>query len=105
MTSMTFNTSTGCPQSHGFVVAMRAKVINVPLPARFEWLIVSRWGSELQHLSIGWTSQAAATDEAPMTLTPNKTSLAVLSDEADTQRPTTFHLAPALPGQVTVAGD
>jgi hypothetical protein len=102
---MTSHAQTGCSRSHGFVVAMRAKLINVPLPARFEWLIVSRWGNHLQHLSIGWTSQTAATDEAPMNLTPNKTSLAVLPDETDAQTPTTFHLAPALPGRVTVAGD
>ena len=102
---MTSHAQTGCPQSHGFVVAMRAKLINLPLPARFEWLIVSRWGDNLQHLSIGWTSQPAATDEAPMNLTPNKTSLAVLPDMQDAQTPATFHLAPALPGQVTVAGD
>jgi hypothetical protein len=101
---MTSQAQTGCPRSHGFVVAMRAKLISVPLPARFEWLIVSRWGSHLQHLSIGWTSQPAATDEAPMNLTPNKTSLAVLPDAADSETPATFHLAPALPGQVTVAG-
>jgi hypothetical protein len=105
MASMTFQAQTGRPKSHGFVVAMRAKLINVPLPARFEWLIVSRWGSHLQHLSIGWTSQPAATDEAPMNLTPNKTSLAVLPDTTYAQNPATFHLAPALPGQVTVAGD
>ncbi len=102
---MTSIAQSGCPESHGFVVAMRAKLIDVPQPARFEWLIVSRWGKHLQHLSIGWTSQPAATNEAPMNLTPNKTSLAVLPDDGDPQTPATFHLAPALPGEVTVAGD
>lgn len=102
---MTLPAQTVCSRSHGFVVAMRAKLINLPLPARFEWLIVSRWGNHLQHLSIGWTSQPATAGEAPMNLTPSKTSLAVQPEVADAETPATFHLAPALPGQVTVAGD
>ncbi len=84
---------------------MRAKLVNAPSPARFEWLIVSRWGDSGEHLSIGWTSQPAATTEAPIHLIPNKTSLAVLRREADAETPVTFDLAPALPDQVTVAGD
>jgi hypothetical protein len=105
MTSQSLATCLSCPKPHGFVVAMRAKLLNAPNPARFEWLIVSRWGSENENLSIGWTSQPAWPGEAPINLTPNKTSLAVLPRETATDTPATFRLSPSLPGQITVAGD
>src|ERR1700761_3752474 len=94
-----------CPRSCGFVVAMRAKLINALYPERFEWVIVSRWGNDGDHLSIGWTEEPALLGEAPLHLTPNKTSLAVLPPETATATPTTFQLAPRLPNRVTVAGE
>jgi hypothetical protein len=105
MTSQQPATCLPCSTVHGFVVAMRAKLLNPPHPARFEWLIVSRWGTEGKNLSIGWTSQPALSGGAPINLTPNKTSLAVLPREIAADTPATFRLAPSLPGQITVAGD
>jgi|SRR3984885_12125118 hypothetical protein len=105
MTSQPLANCPPCSTAHGFVVAMRAKLLNAPNPARFEWLIVSRWGNEGENLSIGWTSQPALSGEAPINLTPNKTSLAVLPPETAADTPATFRLAPSLPGQVMVAGE
>jgi hypothetical protein len=102
---MTSQTKSGCTnKSNGFVVAMRAKLINTPHPARFEWVIVSRWGEAGERLSIGWTAAPALSGEAPINLTPNATSLAVCPPETAADTPATFHLAPSLPEQVTVAG-
>jgi hypothetical protein len=105
MTTHTQAGITPCPRSRGFVVAMRAKLINAYYPDRFEWVIVSRWGTEGEHLSIGWTHEPALAGEAPLHLSPNKTSLAVLPRETAAETPATFHLAPTLPNQITVAGD
>ena len=105
---MTSQSQANClPSStaHGFVVAMRAKLVNAPNPTLFEWLIVSRWGTEGEHLSIGWTSQPALPGEAPMHLTPNKTSLATLPPDMAAETPATFQLAPSLPDQISVAGE
>ena len=84
---------------------MRARLIEAALPARFEWVIVSRWGPGGEHLSIGWTWQPALPGEAPINLTPSKTSLAVRPAEAMADTPATFNLEPALPTKITVAGD
>jgi hypothetical protein len=105
---MTFQPAPGCAldnNSLGFVVAMRAKLINAPHPPCFEWVIVSRWGAGGEHLSIGWTAQPALPGEAPIHLAPCKTSLAVRPHQTAADTPATFLLAPALPNEITVAGD
>jgi hypothetical protein len=83
---------------------MRAKLMDAAHTARFEWVIVSRWGPDGEHLSIGWTAQPALPGEAPIHLTPSKTSLAVRPLEVAPGTPATFLLAPALPQDITVAG-
>jgi hypothetical protein len=90
----------------GFVVAMRAKLLYVaPLPARFEWVIVSRWGPSGDHLALGWTLLPALPNEVPVNLIARQTSLAVLTDIGSTDVATSFQLAPSLPDDTTVAGD
>src|SRR3954454_6277878 len=89
-----------------FVVAMRAKLLYAaPLPARFEWVIISRWGPNGEYLALGWTLLPAFADEVPVHLTPSQTSLAVLADIAVASISSTFQLASSVPGEVTVAGD
>jgi hypothetical protein len=87
MTSHTQTNTAPCARSRGFVVAMRAKLINAYYPDRFEWVIVSRWGTEGEHLSIGWTHEPALAGEAPLHLSPNQTSLAVLPRETAAETP------------------
>jgi hypothetical protein len=91
----------------GFVVAMRAKIIfAAPLPAQFEWVIVSRWGTEGEYLALGWTLLPAPSDKPPMLLSPRRTSLARAIGESVTDSRTNFLLASSLPDNgVTVAGD
>jgi hypothetical protein len=92
--------------TRGFAVAMRAKLIYAsPLPALFEWVIVSRWGRRGEQLALGWTSMSALPGEAPVHLIPHQTSLAVLVDMGAETIPATFRLASSLPGDTEVAGD
>jgi hypothetical protein len=105
MTSHTQTNTAPCARSRGFVVAMRAKLINAYYPDRFEWVIVSRWGTEGEHLSIGWTHEPALAGEAPLHLSPNQTSLAVLPRETAAETPAVFQLAPTRPNEITVAGE
>jgi hypothetical protein len=105
---MTSHQKEGCTlntRSLGFVVAMRAKLTNTPHPPCFEWVIVSRWGTGGEHLSIGWTAQPALSGEAPINLAPVKTSLALRPPQTAADTPAMFILAPALPNEITVAGD
>jgi hypothetical protein len=89
----------------GFVLAMHAKLISAaPLPARFEWVIISRWGAEGENLALGWTMLPALPGEPPTHLIPRRTSLAraVGSDYSGVRA--SFELASSL-GEITVAGD
>jgi hypothetical protein len=89
----------------GFVLAMRAKLISAaPLPAQFEWVIVSRWGSEGEHLALGWTMLPALPGEPPIQLVPCRTSLAHAVNPHEAGIRTSFELASS-PGENTVAGD
>jgi hypothetical protein len=83
---------------------MRAKLVSIARPSRFEWVIVSRWGSNGEHLSLGWTRRPAVPGEAPIGLTPTQTSFAVLQPDASAS-PETFQLSRTLPANLTVAGD
>jgi hypothetical protein len=90
----------------GFVVAMRAKHIYAsPLPPRFEWAIVNRWGLNGGYLALGWTLIPALPGDAPIDLMPRQTSLAVLVNMGAEASPATFGLASSLPCEITVAGD
>ena len=89
----------------GFVVAMRAKLVDATRPSLYEWLIVSRWGTEGNYLSIAWTSLPARPGEAPIDLMPRQTALAIRREQSAAWAPATFLLASSLPEGVTVAGD
>jgi hypothetical protein len=90
----------------GFVVAMRAKLIYAsPLPPRFEWAIVNRWGPNGDYLALGWTLISALPGDAPIDLMPRQTSLAVLVNMGAETGPVTFGLASSLPRGIAVVGD
>jgi hypothetical protein len=92
-------------ESLGFVVAMRAKQTNANGPPSSEWMIVSRWGTHGEYVSIGWTAVPAYRGDAPIYLTPNRTAVALRQQQSCLWNPTTFRLAPFLPDRLTVAGD
>jgi hypothetical protein len=97
-----------CPgpsPSLGFVVAMRARLVDTGCPPRCEWMIVSRWGPYGENLSIGWTSLPAAGGDAPIGLTPRKTAFAVRHERSSSWTPATFRLEPLAPERIMVAGD
>jgi hypothetical protein len=91
--------------SHGFVIAMRAKPIGAHSAARHEWMIVSRWGTRAEYLSIAWTSRPAHLGTAPIGLAPRQTALAVRQERTAAWTPATFTLASSLPGHIPVAGE
>jgi hypothetical protein len=84
---------------------MRAKLINATRPSLYEWLIVSRWGSHGENLSISWTFLPAHPGGAPLHLAPRQTALAVSPERASGWVPETFVLIPSLPERARVAGD
>jgi hypothetical protein len=87
----------------GFVLAMHAKLVSAaPLPARFEWVIVSRWGAEGEHLALGWTMLPALAGDPPTELIPRRTSLARAADLDEVG--IRFELVNSL-GGIAVAGD
>jgi hypothetical protein len=88
----------------GFVVAMRARLIGTILGSPYEWIIVSRWGTHGEHLSLGWTAQPALHPDAPIGLTPNRSAFAVRQEHSFAASAATFRLAALLPDRVTVAG-
>jgi hypothetical protein len=89
----------------GFVLAMHAKLISAaPLPAQFEWVIVSRWGAEGEYLALGWTMMPALSGESPTQLVPRRTSLACAAGPGEMGDRASFELASSL-GEITVAGD
>jgi hypothetical protein len=90
----------------GFVLAMRAKLVSAaPLPAQFEWLIVSRWGAEGEHLALGWTMVPALPGEPPTYLVPRRTSLARAAEMSVEGARAGFQLASSLAGEMAVVGD
>jgi|ERR1700712_733783 hypothetical protein len=93
----------------GFVVAMRAKLIgqSTPTPGEpppYEWMIVSRWGTDGEFVSIAWTSLPADPGEAPIHLRPLQSALAVSHEKPASGGWATFLLAPSLPCGINVAG-
>jgi hypothetical protein len=89
----------------GFVVAMRARLIVPRAPVRFEWIVVSRWGNDGEHLLISWTSLSASSGKAPFRLAPHRTALATAPDRSTGVAPVTFLLTPLLPEGVLVTGE
>jgi hypothetical protein len=90
----------------GFVVAMRATVTTSKRPPWCEWIIVSRWGSLGEHLSVGRTKTAAlAGMSAPIELAPCQTALAGLLRLPPISEASTFLFAQLLPASLSVAGD
>jgi hypothetical protein len=89
----------------GFVLAMRAKLIYAaPLPAKFEWIIITRWGSNGEHLALGWTSIDAAAGEPPIHLAPRQTALAHLIEAPVPGMAAAFRLAATVPNGTNIAG-
>lgn len=90
----------------GFVTAMRAKWTTTAGPPSYEWIIVSRWGAEGEHLSIGRTGVPALRGKAaPIDLTPRQTVLAELLRLPPSLRPPTFLFVQRQPTSTSVAGD
>src|SRR5581483_3569868 len=90
---------------NGFVVAMRAKILTARDSPWQEWIIVSRWGSGGEHLSISRTRVSAAPGVAPIQLAPRQTALAGLLRLPADGVPATFLLVQAVPGSISIAGD
>ena len=87
---------------HGFVVAMRARLKARERPPYWEWIIVCRWGTSGQYLSIAWTSIAAAFgQDTPIDLRPRRTALATVPTA---RRQDTFSFLESLPHDINVAG-
>lgn len=105
MTFSEFAKRAAFPPSNGFVVAMRAALLDPGRPASHEWVIVSRWGGAGEYLSIGWTETPALTDDAPINLTPLQTAFATCPGGCGAGTPTTFELSASLPGCLRLAGD
>jgi hypothetical protein len=83
---------------------MRAKLIGAGRPPLSEWVIVSRWGTHGENLSIGWTALPASEGDAPIGLVPRQTAFAVRRERSSMWTPATFRLAALLPDRVPVAG-
>jgi hypothetical protein len=91
---------------HGFVVAMRARVTTAKRQPWYEWIIVSRWGPEGEHLSVGRSKVPALPGKpAPIHLTPCQTALAGLPRTPPVSGPRTFVFAQQKPESLSVAGD
>lgn len=88
----------------GFVVAMRAKFVPTMGPVRREWIIVSRWGANGDHLSISRTFVQADRDKKPpLQLTPCWTMLGRLKLPSDGVRPV-FLFSAVRPAPVALTG-
>src|SRR4051794_27791879 len=89
----------------GFVLAMHAKFLfAAPLPAQFEWVIVSRWGTEGEFLALGWTLLPAVPGTSPTHLIPRRTSLARAAGADETGIRANFELTSS-PDDIAVVGD
>ena len=90
----------------GFVMAMRAKRTTAEGPSWYEWIIVSRWGAQSEHLSVGLTGVPVLRGKtAPIHLTPRQTALAGLLRLPPASGPPTFLFVQRQPASVSVAGD
>ncbi len=95
-----------------FVAAMRAHIAIAPYEAPFrsaadrtEWILVSRWGVDGQHLTIAQTGVAAPGDAGtPDGLQPKATFFGVLAWEEPGDGASVFLLVRRLPAQISVAG-
>lgn len=85
---------------------MRAKLTTAKGPPWHEWIIVSRWGTAGEHLSIGRTRVPALPGgTAPIQLMPHQTAMAALLRLPPASEPPIFLLAQSLPARIGVAGD
>jgi len=97
----------------GFVVAMRGSIIVAedttpfrPGPRQPEWLIVSRWGDDAEHLTIACTgTEPGETATAPIGLTPRTTILGVLAWEHPAAAEAVFLLMRRQPKDMPLAGE
>jgi hypothetical protein len=84
---------------------MRAKVTTQQGPSHYEWIIVARWGSAGEHLSVGRTKVRATPGRtAPIHLAPRVTALARLLLLPSEAKAPTFLLTRNLPESISVAG-
>jgi hypothetical protein len=85
---------------------MRAKVTTAKRQPWYEWIIVSRWGAEGEHLSVGRTNVPASPGKsAPIHLMPCQTALAGLLGTPPVSGPRTFLFVQQKPPSFSVAGD
>jgi hypothetical protein len=67
----------------GFVIALRARLWRPGLPAERHWLIASRWGAEVQFLSVAFAGSAERRGTvAPPGIAPRRTLLALAAHPA-----------------------
>jgi hypothetical protein len=67
----------------GFVIALRARLWRPGVPAERHWLIASRWGAEVQFLSVAFAAPADRRGTvAPPGLAPRATLLALAAHPA-----------------------
>ena len=88
---------------NGFVVAMLARTLGAGGPVRNEWIIVARWGTDGEYISMSWTDLLADTDDAPIDLSPKRTAIGMQQPRPRAGDCVQFQLIPALPEHVTVA--
>jgi hypothetical protein len=94
------------PPNHGFVMAMRARLTTAKQPPWHEWIIVSRWGTAGECLSIGRTRLSALPGKvAPIHLTPRQTALARSFPLPPLAELPTFMFAQRKSVSLSVAGD
>jgi hypothetical protein len=94
--------ASGTP-SKGFVVAMRARTLELCRPCRYEWIIVARWGEHGEYVALSWTDYHADGTEAPIQLQPRRTVIGVQREDARPSGCVGFELAARLPEAVMVA--
>jgi hypothetical protein len=89
----------------GFVIALRATLLDLFGTARQEWLIASRWGPDGRFLSIARTLVgASSTAVAPQHLIPRWSTLALLAAcNVETTAPR-FTFATQCPSGLTLSG-
>lgn len=84
---------------------MRARLTTVKGPPWREWIIVSRWGTAGEYLSVARTRVPVRPGRAaPIYLAPRQTGLAALLRLPPIHGPPTFLFARELPPAVTLAG-
>jgi hypothetical protein len=89
----------------GFVVALRAEIVDRSGSARSEWLIASRWGRGGPYLSIARTLVAARTPAAaPQHLIPRWSALALLDARSAHSDVAVFRFVQHRPSGLLLAG-